>query len=104
MASRCGFENSNDVGVFANLTNAYCITALGAAENFYCEQHRHTCLGHAGPHWAVALAALGAQLRYGALHAPLGCARRIGRRPACLAAAAVPPACLPIPQTHPFTP
>ncbi|KAI7843776.1 Eukaryotic translation initiation factor 6-2 [Chlorella sorokiniana] len=35
MASRCGFENSNDVGVFANLTNAYCITALGAAENFY---------------------------------------------------------------------
>lgn len=39
MASRCGFENSNDVGVFANLTNAYCITALGAAENFYCE-HR----------------------------------------------------------------
>lgn len=37
MASRCGFENSNDVGVFANLTNAYCITALGAAENFYGE-------------------------------------------------------------------
>jgi hypothetical protein len=26
---------SNDVGVFANLTNAYCIVALGASENFY---------------------------------------------------------------------
>lgn len=35
MASRCQFENSNDVGVFANLTSSYCITALGAAENFY---------------------------------------------------------------------
>lgn len=29
------FENSNEVGVFANLTNAYCIVALGGAENFY---------------------------------------------------------------------
>lgn len=47
MASRCGFENSNDVGVFANLTNAYCITALGAAENFYCE---HLCWGICMPH------------------------------------------------------
>mmetsp|Transcript_16423 Transcript_16423/g.38975 ORF Transcript_16423/g.38975 Transcript_16423/m.38975 type:complete len:246 (-) Transcript_16423:204-941(-) len=35
MASRCQFENSNDVGVFANLTNAYCLVALGASENFY---------------------------------------------------------------------
>jgi translation initiation factor 6 len=35
MATRCQFENSNDVGVFANLTNAYCIVALGGAENFY---------------------------------------------------------------------
>lgn len=35
MAARCQFENSNDVGVFANLTNAYCVVALGAAENFY---------------------------------------------------------------------
>lgn len=35
MASRCQFEGSNDVGVFANLTNAYAITALGAAENFH---------------------------------------------------------------------
>eukprot|EP00887_Chlorella_sp_A99_P001457 scaffold8.g1457.t1 len=32
---RSQFENSNEVGVFANLTNAYCIVALGAAENFY---------------------------------------------------------------------
>jgi translation initiation factor 6 len=35
MATRCQFENSNDVGVFAKLTNAYSIVALGGAENFY---------------------------------------------------------------------
>ncbi|KAK2080431.1 Eukaryotic translation initiation factor 6-2 [Prototheca wickerhamii] len=35
MATRAQFENSNDVGVFARLTNAYCLVALGAAENFY---------------------------------------------------------------------
>ena len=29
------FENSNEIGVFANLTNAYCLVALGASENFY---------------------------------------------------------------------
>ena len=28
MATRCQFENSNDVGVFAKLTNAYAICAL----------------------------------------------------------------------------
>ena len=26
MATRCSFENSNEVGVFAALTNAYCLT------------------------------------------------------------------------------
>ena len=35
MATRCQFENSNEVGVFAKLTNAYAIVALGGAENFY---------------------------------------------------------------------
>ena len=35
MATRCQFENNNDVGVFAKLTNAYCLVALGGAENFY---------------------------------------------------------------------
>lgn len=29
------FENSNEVGVFANLTNSYCLTALGGSENFH---------------------------------------------------------------------
>lgn len=29
------FENSNEVGVFAKLTNAYALIALGGAENFY---------------------------------------------------------------------
>jgi len=35
MAQRCQFENSNEVGVFANLTNAYCLVAVGGSENFY---------------------------------------------------------------------
>lgn len=35
MATRCAFENSNDIGVFAKLTNAYCLVALGGSENFY---------------------------------------------------------------------
>ena len=34
MAQRLHFENSNEVGVFANLTNAYCLVAIGASENF----------------------------------------------------------------------
>lgn len=34
MATRCQFENSNEVGVFAKLTNAYCLVGLGGAENF----------------------------------------------------------------------
>lgn len=32
---RAAFENSNEVGVFAQLTNSYCLTALGGSENFY---------------------------------------------------------------------
>ena len=28
-------SRSNEIGVFATLTNAYCVVALGAAENFY---------------------------------------------------------------------
>merc|ERR1712169_136939 len=35
MAVRAQFENSNEVGVFANLTNSYCLVAIGASENFY---------------------------------------------------------------------
>lgn len=35
MATRTQFENSNDVGVFAKLTNAYCLVAIGGSENFY---------------------------------------------------------------------
>ena len=29
------FESSSEVGVFAKLTNAYCLTAIGTSENFY---------------------------------------------------------------------
>jgi len=35
MAIRLQYENSNDVGVFATLTSAYCLTAPGGSENFY---------------------------------------------------------------------
>lgn len=35
MANRCQFENSNDVGVFAKLTNSYCLVSIGGSENFY---------------------------------------------------------------------
>lgn len=35
MAVRAQFENSNEVGVFSTLTNAYAIVAVGASENFY---------------------------------------------------------------------
>ena len=35
MAQRAQFENSNEVGVFAKLTNSYCICALGGSQNFY---------------------------------------------------------------------
>ena len=35
MAVRAQFENSCDIGVFATLTNSYCLVALGASENFY---------------------------------------------------------------------
>ena len=35
MATRAQFENSNDIGVFSKLTNAYCLVAIGGSENFY---------------------------------------------------------------------
>jgi len=35
MAVRASFESSSEVGVFARLTNSYCLTAMGGSENFY---------------------------------------------------------------------
>ncbi|KKA28783.1 hypothetical protein TD95_002867 [Thielaviopsis punctulata] len=35
MAVRAQFENSNEVGVFATLTNSYALVAVGGSENFY---------------------------------------------------------------------
>eukprot|EP00744_Colponema_vietnamica_P003130 GILI01004840.1.p1 GENE.GILI01004840.1~~GILI01004840.1.p1 ORF type:complete len:246 (+),score=49.49 GILI01004840.1:85-822(+) len=35
MATRAQFENSNEIGVFSKLTNAYCLVAVGGSENFY---------------------------------------------------------------------
>lgn len=29
------FENNNEIGVFAMLTNSYCLVAIGGSENFY---------------------------------------------------------------------
>lgn len=45
MAVRAQFENSNEVGVFAKLTNAYCLVGIGASENFYRQvNHKAYCL------------------------------------------------------------
>ena len=35
MTLRTRFESSDDIGVFARLTNAYCLVASGASQNFY---------------------------------------------------------------------
>lgn len=35
MCSRVQFEHSNEVGVFAKLTNRYCLVGVGGSENFY---------------------------------------------------------------------
>lgn len=35
MAVRTQFESSNDIGVFARLTNSYCLVGIGGSENFY---------------------------------------------------------------------
>ena len=35
MATRTNFENSNEIGCFAKLTNSYCMVASGGSENFY---------------------------------------------------------------------
>lgn len=35
MTFRTRFESSDDIGVFARLTNAYCLAATGASQNFY---------------------------------------------------------------------
>ena len=35
MATRIQFEHSNDIGVFAKLTNAYCLVSNTGSENFY---------------------------------------------------------------------
>lgn len=35
MANRCQYENSNDIGVFAKLTNGYCLVSVGGSYNFY---------------------------------------------------------------------
>jgi translation initiation factor 6 len=35
MATRVSFESQADIGVFAKLTNKYCLVATGGSENFY---------------------------------------------------------------------
>jgi len=35
MAVRTQFENNSDIGVFAKLTNSYCLVAVGGSANFY---------------------------------------------------------------------
>ena len=51
MITRCKHENSNEIGVFAKLTNNYCLVGLGGSENFYSvfeqELGNHVTLVHA---------------------------------------------------------
>jgi translation initiation factor 6 len=35
MATRVSFENSSEIGVFAQLTNKFCMVSSGGSENFY---------------------------------------------------------------------
>lgn len=35
MAVRTQFEGNNEIGVFSNLTNAYCLVGIGGSANFY---------------------------------------------------------------------
>ena len=35
MAIRTQFENSNDIGVFARLTNTYCLVGISESNNFH---------------------------------------------------------------------
>ena len=35
MATRISFERNSEIGVFAKLTNKYCLCASGGSENFY---------------------------------------------------------------------
>ncbi len=39
MATRVQFENSNEIGCFAKLTNNYCLVGSGGSENFYSVFH-----------------------------------------------------------------
>ncbi|KFG57106.1 putative eukaryotic initiation factor-6, partial [Toxoplasma gondii RUB] len=61
MATRAQFESSNEVGVFAKLTNSYCLVALGGSEHFYS-----TLEAELAPHIPV-------------VHATVGGTRVIGR-------------------------
>lgn len=35
MAVRARYENSNEIGVYAKLTNTYCMVGIGGSQNFY---------------------------------------------------------------------
>jgi translation initiation factor 6 len=45
MAVRAQFESSNEIGVFANLTNSFALVAIGGSENFY-SVFEHVCNLH----------------------------------------------------------
>jgi len=53
MSLRANFENSNDLGCFALLTNSYCLVAIGGSENFYSVVEQEL-----GPHIPVVPASI----------------------------------------------
>lgn len=46
MAIRAQFENSNEIGVFSLLTNAYSLVAIGGSENFYSVFEQELAVHH----------------------------------------------------------
>lgn len=43
MAVRAQFEGNNEVGVFAKLTNSFCLVGIGGSANFYRYQIPDQC-------------------------------------------------------------
>ena len=53
MSIRANFENSNELGCFAHLTNTYCLVSVGGSMNFYSVIEQEL-----GPHIPVVQASI----------------------------------------------
>lgn len=73
------FESMNEVGVFAKLTNSYCLVAVGGSEHFYssieAELAHHIPVIHAtvGGTRVLGRVCVGMRSHYGPLQKPSSC-------------------------------